>query len=260
MSSLASGAATQARVVHALVLRETRTRFGQHRLGYLWALAEPIIWIASFYGIFAMAGRPSPAGMALIPFLATGIVTFQLFSKTSDQGANAISGNQALLYYPQVQTLDLVLARTALEAVTYALVFVLIVGLYGLASGGVQVDSLLTTAWGLILASLLGMTLGLLFCSLSVVWPTIDRLRGPLLRPLFWISGLFFTANGLPSKVREVLLYNPVFHCVEIVRDGWFTSYTAHHADGRYVLLWVLGFAFVGLTLERVVRRRVQVT
>jgi capsular polysaccharide transport system permease protein len=258
--SLASGAATQARVVHALVLRETRTRFGQHRLGYLWALAEPIVWIATFYGVFVLAGRTGTEGMALIPFLATGIVTYQLFAKTSDQGAAAISGNKALLYYPQVQTLDLVVARTALEAVTYTVVFVVIVGLDALVAGGVRVDSLLTTAWGLLLASLLGMTLGLMFCALSVVWPTIDRLRGPLLRPLFWISGLFFTANSLPSTARDVLLYNPVFHCVEIVRDGWFPSYTAHYADGRYVLLWVLGFAFSGLTLERVVRRRVQVT
>ena len=32
-----------AEVVHALVLRETRTRFGGHKLGYAWALLEPIL-------------------------------------------------------------------------------------------------------------------------------------------------------------------------------------------------------------------------
>jgi capsular polysaccharide transport system permease protein len=258
--SLASGLATQARVIHAVVLRETRTRFGQHRLGYLWALAEPIVWLFTFYGMFVAMGREGSAGMPLITFLATGILTYHLFSKTADQGAAAISGNKALLYYPQVQTLDLIVARSALEAVTYTVVFVLIVGAHGWVADTWTIESTLVTAWGFVLASLLGMTLGLFFCALGVVWPTMERIRGPLMRPLFWMSGLFFTANGLPSTVRDVFMVNPVLHCVEIVRDGWFTGYTAHHADATYVLVWVLGLAFTGLTLERAVRRRVQLT
>lgn len=36
----------QCRVVHALIIRETRTRFGESRLGYGWALLEPILHIA----------------------------------------------------------------------------------------------------------------------------------------------------------------------------------------------------------------------
>lgn len=258
--SVASGFATQARVIHAVVLRETRTRFGQHRLGYLWALAEPVVWLLTFYGIYSVLGRQGPIGMPLITFLATGILTYQLFRKTADQGAAAISGNKALLYYPQVQTLDLVVARTALEAVTYTVVFVLIVGVHAMATDAWTIHSALMTAWGFLLASLLGMTMGLFLCALGVLWPTVDRVRGPLMRPLFWVSGLFFTANSLPTQARDVLLYNPVLHCVEIVRDGWFTAYSARHADATYVLVWILGLAFVGLTMERVVRRRVQLT
>jgi capsular polysaccharide transport system permease protein len=98
------------------------------------------------------------------------------------------------------------------------------------------------------------------FCALEVLTSTAGRVRGPLLRPLFWCSGLFFTANGLPSNVRDILLYNPVLHVIEIVRDGWFPSYEAQHASAGYAMAWMLCLLVLGLLLERVVRRKIEVT
>ena len=36
---------TQARVVGALILRETRVRYGRSQLGYLWAFTSPIMYV-----------------------------------------------------------------------------------------------------------------------------------------------------------------------------------------------------------------------
>ena len=110
----------EVRVVQALALRETRTRFGANQLGYLWALLEPLFWIGTFWGLFRVVDRHAPNGMEIIPFLATGIVPYHLVMKTAEKGSQAINGNKALLFYPQVQTLDLIFARGALELATYA--------------------------------------------------------------------------------------------------------------------------------------------
>ncbi len=77
-----------------------------------------------------------------------------------------------------------------------------------------------------------------------------------MMRPMFFISGLFFTANELPAQVREILLWNPVLHAVEMVRDGWFNTYHAHYLNVSYLMLWIIGFAYAGLVLERLARRR----
>ena len=53
----ARGLLPQLRVVQAIALRETRTRFGAHQLGYLWALVEPVLWILTFYGLFTVASE-----------------------------------------------------------------------------------------------------------------------------------------------------------------------------------------------------------
>ena len=251
---------TQLRVVHALALRETRTRFGAHQLGYVWALLEPMFWIGTFWGLFLVVGREAPNGMGIIPFMATGVLPYDMCMKTAEKGSQAINGNRALLFYPHVHTLDLILARGVLEIATLTVVLLLITGGHALATGGFEIDSALTVASGIGLAGLFGMSLGLVLCSLSVMTNAVDRIKGPLFRPLFWISGLFFTANGLPNSVREFMLYNPILHCVEIVRDGWFPSYHARHADPGYVGVWIVVLAFVGLTLERKVRSKVQLT
>lgn len=259
-NELVRGLMAQMRVVHAVALRETRTRFGQNKLGYVWALLEPLFWIATFAGLFEVADRGTPGGMAVVPFLATGVITYELVMKTSNKGSQAINGNKALLFYPQVHTLDLILARGALELATYGVVFMLIIGGWALTIPHLRIDDLLTLIGGLLLAGLLGMGLGLVLCGLNVLSPTVERIRGPLFRPLFWVSGLFFTAESLPKQVRDMLLYNPILHCIELVRTGFFPGYDSRYAEPGYVGVWILALFFFGLTLERQVRHKVQLT
>jgi len=261
MSSLVHGLVVQMHVVHALLLRETRTRFGAHQLGYLWALLEPVLWIATFWVIYALGRRHLPANMDSVGFLATGILTYELFSKTATRVGEAINANRPLLFYPQVQPLDLVIARSTLEMATFFGVFIFVMSANVLVNptvpGG---DDLLKVVLGLGLAGALGGTFGLVLCMLGVMLPVVERLRTPLMRPLFWVSGLFYTLDDVPSSAREAVLYNPVLHVVELVRDGWFPSYTAPHASPGYVAGFVLGFALLGLLLERAVRRRIELS
>ncbi len=258
--SLARGLVAQYEVVYAIILRETRTRFGAHHLGYLWAFIEPLLWIATFYAMFAIVNRTPPHGMDIVTYLTTGIVPFKLFRETTGRSINAISANKALLFYPQIRPLDLVFARTILETATYFMVFAVILLGVGIVRGELVIDNLIYVFVGMLLAALLGSTFGLTLCALSTYSNSVERLASPLLRPLFWVSGLFFTANDLPTQAREILIWNPVLHTVELVRDGWFVSYEARHLNLQYVCLWILVLGFIGLTLERVARRRLEVT
>lgn len=259
--SLARGAFIQLQVVHSLVLRETRTRFGKNSLGYLWALLEPLMWIGTFWAMYAVARRPVSHGLDALPFLTTGILTYSLFNKNVARIGESINGNRPLLFYPQVQPIDLVLARWSLETATLVAVFVVIMLGGGLIEGELPaVEDLLMTMVGLGLAALLGASVGIFLCMLGVLWSAVERLRGPLMRPLFWTSGLFYTLDDAPSDARELLQYNPVLHAVELVRGGWFPDYDNPDASIGYVMGFILAFGAVGLLLERVVRRRIELS
>lgn len=254
------GLSSQIDVVIALILRETRTRFGRNRLGYLWALIEPIVVTLTFYGVMTVANRPSPPGMGLFAFIATGVLPYTLFSNTVTRVADAIASNKALLYYPQVRPLELVMARAALEAATFIAVFAVIMVADALIAQRLDLEEPLLVIAGLVAASALGTGLGLIFCVLGQVSSLADRVRGPLMRPLFWVSGIFFTADSLSESARTPLLWNPLFHVNEYVRAGWFSSYEATYVDLGYVLWWIGGILLVGLLLERWVRPRLDLT
>lgn len=245
----------QIQVIHALVLRETRTRFGLNRLGYLWAVLEPLLFIATFALVFRVLGRSAPDRMPVVPFLATGFMPYLLFRETSGRGLHAIEANRGLLFYPQVRPLDLVLARVLLEIATNFVAFAIIIGVYCIYTGQFEIADPLQVLIGLGLAAGIGATLGLILCAASVFSDFVNRLHGPLIRPLFWFSGLMYPTSHLPRNYRNLLTYNPIVHAVELTRVGYFHEYRADHVGVVYPLMWIAMLAFIGLTLERVARR-----
>ncbi|MBV9552146.1 MAG: tetratricopeptide repeat protein [Alphaproteobacteria bacterium] len=75
--NLPSRLRNQSRVVLALIVRETRTRFGDSRLGYSWALLEPMLHILLLSTVFSllMHGSP-PIGTHFFVFYYTGLIRY----------------------------------------------------------------------------------------------------------------------------------------------------------------------------------------
>jgi hypothetical protein len=64
----------------------------------------------------------------VVGFLATGVLTYEIFDSNVGRIGEAINGNKPLLFYPPVQPLDLVIARASLETATLTAVFAVIMG------------------------------------------------------------------------------------------------------------------------------------
>jgi capsular polysaccharide transport system permease protein len=250
----------QIQVIYALVLREVRTRFGSHRMGYIWALLEPLIWIGTFAALFMGMGKPIPYHLSVVPFLAASFIPYDLFRDMTSRSSTAIGANRGMLFYSQVRPLDLVIARSVLEFCTTGVVFTLIMGGIAIYEWKLEVSSPLLVLVGFLLSAGIGLGLGLVLCGLSAFTNTIERLQGPLMRPLFWISGLFFAPAMVPEYAQKYLLLNPLVHILEIVRTGWFPHYQSAPVSITYPLEWIVILLFIGLTLERIARRRIQLS
>jgi capsular polysaccharide transport system permease protein len=254
------GLLTQLQVVHALLLRETKTRFGASQLGYLWALVPPAWWIAIFAGFYHVFGRLAPPGTSVLAFLVTGLIPFSAFRETATRCVSAIEANKGLLFYPQVRPLDLVIARVVLEVAASVVLMALFLGGLALYEGPPRIDSLIQTLVGLGLTAGLGASLGLLCCGLSVYSSSVERVFSMAIRLIFWTSALFHPVESLPKVGRDLILLNPVAHAIETVRDGWFPGYDARHVDVWYPLAWILTLSFFGLSVERMARRRLELS
>ena len=257
LQSMTGGAIVMGHVVVALMLREMKTRFGRDAGGYLWALIEPVMFIAAL-----LLFKTAILGLAIndadtVANLAAGVLTFFLFRDIIQRAMTAVSGNRGLLMHPIVTPLDILLARSLLEAATSLVVTCIIVGGIFVFWGEGLPAAPLALLGVLAVAASAGLSLGLVFGAAAAVWPVVERIVAPLLRISFFISGVFFIPASLPPELREWLLWNPVLHITEAARAAWLSSPIETYGTLLYpvALAWIL-LPF-GLASERLARSRV---
>lgn len=258
MSDIKKGLLVQIDVVRALILRETRTRFGASNIGYLWALIEPIIWILTFYMFFLFLGKNTPYGTTLISFISSGLVPFLLFRQIVNNCMNAIDANKTLLFYPQVKPLDLIFARTLLEVTTVSVIFLLLIGFDLLIFHDYEPNHFLNVCLSLILISFTAMGIGTAFAAIAINFDSIKRIIPPIIRVLFFISGIFYTPLLLGNNLHSIIMYNPITNSIEMLRSALFVGYQNEQYDVTYLLEWSVISNAVGFFLLRISQKKLE--
>ena len=91
------------------------------------------------------------------------------------------------------------------------------------------------------------MSLGLIFEVYGTMINDLKRVFGLAMRPMMFISGLFFTIEMVPQSYQALLYWNPVLHGVDLVRDAVMYGYTSP-ASLYYMWAVILSLLFVGLS------------
>jgi capsular polysaccharide transport system permease protein len=248
---------TQCRVIHALLIRETRTRFGDSKLGYGWALLEPILHILMLSLVFAvmMRGRP-PIGDQFFIFYYTGIIPYHLFIHTSTSMTYAITSNGSLLQLPLVGTFDVLMARGLLELLTDTLVAVILLAGFGAIGLGAVPQDLAGVSAALLVVWVLGCGFGFLNAVVNAFTKSWDKIWAQLTRLLYFCSGIFYVPGMMPDWIRDILAWNPVLHGVDWFRSSFFREYEPHWLDRSYLSAVALVALLAGPGLERALRRQ----
>lgn len=250
---------SQVRVIAALIRREMRAHFGESRIGYLWAIIEPILHIAGFtLVLIVLLKRHIPMGSNATFFMLTAVLPYFLYYKLAVYVGASVENNRALFNLPPVKPLAVVISRAVLETMTYLVVgFILIVGLI---LGGVT-EAVPAHPLQLAVAIAVVVMFGTGFGMINIVvrvfisnWLTIYSL---VTSPLYLLSGIWFLSEQVPQPLRGYLLYNPLMHFVMWSRTGFYRDYNPEYLDRPYALVWAIGALVLGLALLRVARRKV---
>jgi capsular polysaccharide transport system permease protein len=234
--------------VHALLMREIKTRFGANRLGYFWALAEPMAQALVMGAVFTLIGRSSVSGIPVALFIFTGILPFKMFSKLLPQLSAAVKANKPLLAYRQVSAIDPIVARVLLEVAIFIVAYVLIFGLMAWLGFNVIPHDLLALITASLLLIIGALGIGLLLCVGVSYWQDTTKVVSMVMQPMFFISGIFFAATMIPQQYWYLFSWNPVFHAIELSRDAFFVNYVTPIGSWFYLSVWALVSFTLGIT------------
>jgi len=102
-------------------------------------------------------------------------------------------------------------------------------GVYGMAPLLVAMAFGLDPAWGMLVVPFIGFLTGFGFAAFGVtiaaVAKSIDNFNyvtSSVITPLFLVAGTFFPIDALPGWASTLAQFNPLYHCVELVRDAVF--------------------------------------
>jgi capsular polysaccharide transport system permease protein len=242
-------------VVKALMLREIQIRFESEKLGYFWALVEPVIMIIVFGLIHAQMKSKTPYNIQV--FLGISFSTYNIFKNIVLFNLNTFKANKGLYIYKQIKPIDTLISKSIVEFALNLIVIVLLILIAISLNIEIKIKDLLTVILAIIWFSFFGFSLAVLFSVLSYFFENFPRIVRVMFLPMFFISGLFFTADSLPSKIRDILLYNPVFQFEELIHGYFFYALSDKYVNYLYLIFWTILPFFIGLWLYKKTERKI---
>jgi lipooligosaccharide transport system permease protein len=223
------------------------------------SVMQPTIYLLAF-GLGFRTLVPQIGHVGYVEYVGTGVVaTAVLFSSAFPGMFNTF------IRWQFQRTYDAMLAAPVdvEELITAEVLWIAVrAGVYGMAPLAVAIAFGLEPDAGMLLVPFIGFLTGFGFAAFGVliaaVAKTIDNFNyvtSAVLTPMFLVAGTFFPISRLPDGVRTVAQVNPLYHCVQLVRDaslGGLGSADLVHAGvllAFALLMWRLAISQLGRRL-----------
>ena len=222
VSGLMGGAWRYRHFILSSIRAEFVNRFIRSRLGGLWVIIHPLTQVLIYALILSgVLGSRLPGidnRYAYAIYLCAGQLGWNLFSEIVTRSLNVFIDNANFLKkisFPRI-TLPLILLGSSLLNNTFLLAAVLVVFAFlGHLPG-------LSVFWlpGLTFVALcLGLGFGLILGILNVFIRDVGQVVSIILQLLFWFTPIVYPVTIIPSPLRRLLIFNPVYPVVVGYQD-----------------------------------------
>ncbi|SDA99481.1 ABC transporter permease [Sinorhizobium sp. NFACC03] len=247
----------QLNVMHAVIMRDIRSRYFNHGLGFLIVPLFPVAHIAMLLGIYRVTGREAIFGDDMALFFATGLFPALTFTYISRYMSVSVVANKSMLSFPAVHLLDIVLARSFLEFIGIMVsMFVIYVILLSIGSDPIP-RSPATALLALLSTIVLSIGVGIVVSVISAMLPMFPMGYALSMIVVYLSSGAPIYLHGFPEEVVYYCSFNPVFHAVEWMRSAYYLGYPTADLDKTYLMMWGFGSVAVGLLMERYLKQMI---
>ena len=190
------------------------------------AVVEPTIFLLAFgLGFGALISRVR--GVDYMDFVGTGVVaTTVVFSSAFP----AMFSTWVKSRFQHIYDALLSTPVNVGELVTAEILWIALrTGVYAIAPLAVAVAFGLEPGWGIVAVPVIAFLTGFGFAAFGITVAAVAKaitnfnfIISGLLTPLLLVAGAYFPTTFLPPWARAANEANPLFHCVELVRDAVF--------------------------------------
>lgn len=233
-------------VIFAIFLREIKSKFND-RIGISWAVISPVAFIMILSLIRGRMGGDDVHTIPVFIFMMYGMIIIQLFLTCFGNCAGAIKKNKPLYAFRQVQPLSSVIAIALFEYLVKVFVVVFLFLIVFLIGIEIHIDNLLLVIISMSMVWLFSIGLGLIFAIAQGMVEELVKIRELATRPMFFISGVFFSLQDIPKEYWKYLDWNPILHAIELTRFGAYESYGSNGVSFSYLSVAVLIVLSAGL-------------
>lgn len=259
MNNLLRGWRVQRRVIGALMIRELVTRFGRENIGFLWIMAEPLLFAGLVGIIWRFMKGPEEHGVSIVAFVASGYIPLTFFRNAVSRSVRIFTANGSLMYHRQIKVMDFVVVRLLIEMIGAMMAFVFIASvLIAFDEFPIPADIGAVLA-GWTLYCLFTLSLCLILAPLSEFSEVLEKIMPVTTYIMIPFSGAFNMISWLTPEAQKFMYYSPFVQAMELMRYGIFGNRINAQWDISVPLIASIALSVIGLALCRSVRRQLVV-
>lgn len=202
------------------------TRYKQTIFGPLYMILSPLVTSGIFSVVFGTIAKISTDGIPNFLFYMTGNLIWGFFSGCMWDNNNVFGGNAYIMgkvYFPR---LVIPLANTITKLIDMMIqffMFILFFFIFQIRGYELKPNIwVLTVPFLLLMVSVMGVGIGLIFSSLTIKYKDLHVFLGFSMNLLMYASPIIYPVSNLEGIWRKLIFINPIAGVIESMRYAFF--------------------------------------
>ena len=203
-------------VIRELTSREIKRKYSRSKLGILWSVLSPILYMTVLSLVFSSMFSRSIEKFPV--YYICGYIIWSFFTTSTNGALTAYTDNKYLLIKVKLPMQIFVFARVCTAFVNFLftlIAFILVMFVFSVK------PHLTLLFFPVIIICILFLILGVsyILSAANVFFGDIKYLYSVFLTLLMYLSALFYPVANLPDVLQTVIKFNPIFLYIDAFRD-----------------------------------------
>lgn len=207
--------------------RDFRVRFVQTRLGYVWAIIQPLVLIGILTFVFGKMLNVDTDGVDYPLFALSGQILWSYFSFSAVQGGQSLVQSQHMIRKIWFPRAVLPLSKSAVGLMDLGIGVILLFVLMLIYKQSISLSILLMPV-AILFTWIAGIGISLWTSALSIRYRDIQHALPYIIQFLFFLTPVAYPSGilsrALPESIQWITYLNPMAGAIDLARNALFET------------------------------------